>query len=162
MEPTEERANIQRKERYVSLEAVLKCVDEDGYAGEYDLGYGHHNLEFQELIKEIPAADVRPVVRGKWIHKPGCDGEWICNQCSHELEFIDGRTFGMPNYCPNCGAEMRERDGGRTEADPSTASRSPSPCQGRSGRETGDAGRQTRRRDGGDAGLYGGADDGRD
>jgi len=58
MEPTEERANIQRKERYVSLDAVLKCVDEDGYAGEYDLGYGRHNLEFQELIKEIPAADV--------------------------------------------------------------------------------------------------------
>lgn len=60
------------------------------------------------VVEQIPAADVRPVVRGKWIHKPGRDGEWICDQCSHELEFIDGRTFGMPNYCPNCGAAMRE------------------------------------------------------
>lgn len=43
---------------YISREAVLKCVDEDGYRGEYNLGYPGHNVQFQELLKEIPAADV--------------------------------------------------------------------------------------------------------
>ena len=63
-----------------------------------------------EIIKDIPAADVRPAVRGKWKHKPGHDGEWLCCVCNHDLEFIDGRTMGMPNFCPNCGAEMRKQE----------------------------------------------------
>ena len=50
----------------------------------------------------IPAADVRPVVRGKWENK-GCD-VWRCSQCGYGI---------MPwnagqNFCPNCGADMRE------------------------------------------------------
>ena len=47
---------------YVLREDVLRCVEEDGCDCELDLGYPDHNVAFREIIKEIPAADVRPVV----------------------------------------------------------------------------------------------------
>jgi hypothetical protein len=63
------------------------------------------------LIKEIPAADARPVARGKWID---CDDEyygwnmWACSACGEEFILTEG-TPDMNEYhfCPNCGADMR-------------------------------------------------------
>lgn len=56
-------------------------------------------------IDEVPAADVRPVVRGRWSEKPYLLG--TTNVCS-----VCGENYGMPhgkyNFCPNCGADMRE------------------------------------------------------
>lgn len=49
-------------------------------------------------IKNIPAADVRPVKRGKWIK---IKYRSICRDCSF-------RGFASWNFCPNCGADMRE------------------------------------------------------
>mgnify|MGYP006916231692 CR=1 FL=1 len=52
-------------------------------------------------FKHLPAADVRPVVRGKWI-SCGYSGA-RCDQCGNQChEFFD------QNFCPNCGADMRE------------------------------------------------------
>lgn len=55
-------------------------------------------------IEEAPAADVRPVVRGRWSEKPYLLG--TTNVCS-----VCGENYGMPhgkyNFCPNCGADMR-------------------------------------------------------
>ena len=53
-------------------------------------------------IKNIPAADVRPVVRGTWITRPYMMGNTqYCSLC--------GENYGMKhNFCPNCGADMRE------------------------------------------------------
>lgn len=54
---------------------------------------------------EKKAADVRPVVRGRWSEKPYLLG--TTNVCS-----VCGENYGMPhgkyNFCPNCGADMRE------------------------------------------------------
>lgn len=47
----------------------------------------------------VHAADVRPVVSGKWalcLH-----GEFACTNCRE-------RTKKRTNFCPNCGADMRE------------------------------------------------------
>lgn len=30
---------------------------------------------------------------------------WYCSECG------EWQTYGMTNYCPNCGADMREREG---------------------------------------------------
>ena len=48
----------------------------------------------------VPAADVAPVVHGKWNEKPFLIGtSYYCSEC--------GDNFGEPyNYCPNCGAKM--------------------------------------------------------
>lgn len=55
-----------------------------------------------DLVKSIPAADVRPVVRGKWsrIDYEPHGHDYKCSAC--------GWKNDMPtHYCPNCGADMR-------------------------------------------------------
>lgn len=88
-----------------------KYVDFDEVITTYKT-FGHLNLpNALEAFNEIPAADVRPVVRGKWDeeHEPFTwmgYTRWSCSccgfKCGYELE-IKNRT----NFCPNCGADMR-------------------------------------------------------
>ena len=67
-----------------------------------DATYALHFKDLiQEALRNLPAADVRPVVRGKW-ENIGSD-VWRCSQCGYGI---------MPwnagqNFCPNCGADMR-------------------------------------------------------
>ena len=57
-------------------------------------------------LNNLPAADVRPVVRGKWsivyddFMKSNYD---TCSCCGKE--YFGANGF---NFCPNCGADMRE------------------------------------------------------
>lgn len=69
----------------------------------------------RQTILDIPAADVRPVVRGRWAEMFDSDeyparNHWLCcSICGHVAPF--GRmsdTESRTNYCPNCGADMRE------------------------------------------------------
>lgn len=69
-------------------------------------------------IDTIPAADVRPVVRGEWIVKQTAIGKeyTVCSACNTGFKFeTDKGTLarldmrGMP-YCPNCGADMRGKE----------------------------------------------------
>lgn len=60
------------------------------------------------IIEQFPAADVAPVVHGRWIRKPHwCVSCSYCGKCTHDYE---GEVESY-NYCPNCGAKMDERDG---------------------------------------------------
>lgn len=67
----------------------------------------------EQLLDEIPTADVAPVVYGQWIE----DHDYLkCPECGvmvkWDFTFFD---IGNWNYCPNCGAKM---DGGdNNEAD---------------------------------------------
>ena len=58
----------------------------------------------QKRILSIPAADVRPVVRAKWIYDHWC--EFKCSNCWAWSKSEPHR--GRENFCPNCGADMRE------------------------------------------------------
>ena len=78
--------------------------------------------ECRKRLERIPAADVRPVVRGKWVKArgswctPGGDPVWECSECgkgqhvygiehgSYGADVADGQWVS----CPNCGADMRE------------------------------------------------------
>ena len=74
---------------------------------------------FDEMIEELPAADVAPVVHGRWEFKDD-DGAYpwttkaICSECkkviawnarlslkNNQIEFAHEN-----HYCPNCGAKM--------------------------------------------------------
>ena len=64
------------------------------------------------VIESIPAADVRPVVRGHWITEEEAEakGDYslrdacsVCGRC--DWDCTESASF---NYCPNCGADMRE------------------------------------------------------
>ena len=83
---------------YISREAAL-----DFHIPTYDLNISVQDERvlgdrFEEFLNSIPAADVRPVVRGKWIK---IKYRSICRDCSF-------RGFASWNFCPNCGADMRE------------------------------------------------------
>ena len=59
------------------------------------------SADVESIVSEIPAADVRPVVRGRWLHETEIEGH-ACGECSacHKIRVID-------NFCPKCGADMR-------------------------------------------------------
>ena len=59
-----------------------------------------------EEIRAIPAADVRPVVRGRWEKCVGENG--VTSACRCSLCGFEDNRFSMFNYCPNCGAKMEE------------------------------------------------------
>lgn len=76
----------------------------------------------KHMISDYPAADVRPIVRGKWIYGKEIAREYLageriavdyedilCSVCkTHYRPYV-----GNFNYCPNCGADMREANDDR-------------------------------------------------
>lgn len=67
---------------------------------------------FIERIEEQPAADVAPVVHGRWEEYGGEDfGLHYCSVCKGQaFNYEDERQVieVLSNYCPNCGAKMDE------------------------------------------------------
>ena len=73
---------------------------------------GDYAAAFAEIIK-LPAADVAPVVHGKWVHsRYDRSSEQFdvvkCSRCGLEA-YAMAYHVRDGNYCPNCGARM---DGG--------------------------------------------------
>lgn len=63
--------------------------------------------KFEAAINAIPAADVVPVVHGKWVHIPqtlNTLSQLRCSFCGWWS--LDPSIDGAYNYCPNCGAKM--------------------------------------------------------
>lgn len=66
-----------------------------------------------DLIEDIPAADVREVKRGKWIIETSRTYfEVRCSECGIKsyVHIEDEDTISYANFCPNCGADMREEN----------------------------------------------------
>jgi Zn finger protein HypA/HybF involved in hydrogenase expression len=61
------------------------------------------------VVDEIPATDVRPVVRGTWIkYAPYNSDMMACSECE-KYWILDGDQYDY-HFCPNCGADMRQLD----------------------------------------------------
>ena len=64
-------------------------------------------------LQAIPAADVKPVVRGKWIKKEPYE-VWKCSVCEMDNKYA--YSYGDDDYelqdiyCPQCGANMDGSD----------------------------------------------------
>ena len=68
----------------------------------------------EQLLDEISAADVAPVVHGRWEYTPqtfNTLGQIRCPFCAWWS--LDQSIDGIYKYCPNCGAKM---DGGDNDA----------------------------------------------
>ena len=95
---------------YIEREAASELMDEamskyDGYdncQGKTILGI----MEAQDLLYEIPAADVAPVRHGRWL-PCGFANEIMCSVCGLELDDV-----WQYRHCPNCGALMDLEGGG--------------------------------------------------
>lgn len=81
---------------YIERQALLDAYDE--------VQRKNGPWRFETLIESVPAANVRPAVRGRWLHETEIEGH-ACGECSacHKIRVID-------NFCPNCGADMRGGD----------------------------------------------------
>lgn len=72
-------------------------------------GWNNNAHDCAENIRLISAADVRSVVRGKWIQD--CDYHFRCSICGDRWIISNGNPLDVANgwnFCPNCGADMRE------------------------------------------------------
>lgn len=87
---------------YISREAVINITADTGA------------WETQNRVRELPAADVQPVKRGRWIDCTFYDPyeksyeqnfEYKCSCCGHMI-------YNKPNddnqYCGRCGARMEQ------------------------------------------------------
>ena len=63
---------------------------------------GHTSRDVRRLLS-IPAADVAPVVHGRWVptESPFMNECEDCSVCGYRT--VWGHRY---NYCPNCGARM--------------------------------------------------------
>lgn len=98
-------------DEFISREATIKRIEEVYCAG----CNSYHGVRCRscgtgdaiDMIEDAPAADVTPVVHGRWImHDDEFGLTCECSACHIE-------TMGDGNYCPNCGAKM---DGGDSDA----------------------------------------------
>lgn len=87
---------------YIDRQAVLDELDEDI---EEFVECDYALKTAKKYIKKIPPADVRPVVRGRWIPftSEAAGDIWYCSAC--DIGFAHRMDF-----CPNCGADMRGGD----------------------------------------------------
>ena len=87
---------------YIDREAAIDAL-RDAYGDSY---------RAEDYIRAIPSADVKPVVRGKWKRGAFTDVApkgiefFYCSECGIRYPHIE-----FPgNFCPNCGADMREQE----------------------------------------------------
>ena len=57
-----------------------------------------------DCIRYMDAADVAPVVHGRWLYGDYYDIGDVCSECDWDSQM----THPSYRYCPNCGARMDE------------------------------------------------------
>lgn len=99
---------------YIEQEAPIKrleevyCVGCNSYNGVRCRACGTGDAI--DIIEDAPAADVAPVVHGRWDNSgrytfPGGDTAVRCTNCGCALTESEYRLNNW-NYCPVCGAKM--------------------------------------------------------
>ena len=105
--------------RLIDADALKKAVEDfpncyNGWSDAYDKAF------IIGAIEEAPTIDAVSVVHGEWIeHKERTivrdnnfidffPTEYECSNCGLRRTTY-AINSSLPNYCPNCGADMRER-----------------------------------------------------
>ena len=100
---------------YISREAaidLLKRLRKDGDMIPWEGKKVFHS------IRNLPAADVRPVRHGRWVTREvlvnPIDGIWRtlveCSECGGEAFKHEAYGYQRDNFCHLCGADMREEE----------------------------------------------------
>ena len=96
---------------YIEREIVLAITEDFLIANKNKLDYSPNKAPIYHMLKTLTAADVKPVIHGKWI--PNWGGPFLlgnyCSLCNNYEEITIKHSEGS-NYCSNCGAKM---DGGK-------------------------------------------------
>ena len=89
--------------KYIERESAIKSLLNDAPE---QVGYSREDAA--DCIRYMDAADVAPVVHGRWIERKSLHAEGgiiaKCSVCQKDMQYL-----GNPlKYCPNCGAKMDE------------------------------------------------------
>lgn len=92
---------------YIDREEAIKILEHYDLSSGSILGYHSGAIECAiSAIEMLPAADVAPVVHGRWKR---IRSNWYCTRCRTGYRITYGaasaKTF---TFCPNCGAKMDE------------------------------------------------------
>ena len=89
------------------LTAVVRCgvsVDKDELIRALKYDRDQYYKGYQDAMRD---KDLVEVVHGRWVEADDGDGA-VCSVCGEDFcnVYLEVERF---NYCPNCGADMRER-----------------------------------------------------
>lgn len=91
---------------YIEREAISEEIRKYYYKNPPNSSYGEgfdRGLDrAQRAILNAPAADVAPVVHGRWLYGDYYDIGDVCSECDWDSQM----THPSYRYCPNCGARM--------------------------------------------------------
>lgn len=98
---------------------MAEYIDRKALFAEFDrLGLGEHSIVekvfssgVRTIIAGMPAADVAPVVHGRWNNMDGYKTRKVCSECGWDVPEY-GKFY---SYCPNCGAKMDGGDNGAAD-----------------------------------------------
>ena len=82
---------VTKMDEYIKRKTVKELINMD-----YD--------DYHDAIDRIPAADVAPVVHGRWDITEGIIENAVCSNCDRHFQSY----YEAYHYCPNCGAKMDE------------------------------------------------------
>lgn len=99
--------------RLIDANALAKDLEllakhEDSFRQSVILGVVH-------TVKAQPTVDAEPVVHGHWVSLTECANAGVyCSVCNKKVykedyAWCNRKNKLRSNYCPNCGADMRER-----------------------------------------------------
>ena len=84
---------------YISRKAIMDAYEEEQRK--------NGPWRFEAIIESVPAADVHPVVKGRFVHDgPRFTGGvdwWHCSNCGSLVSGVETRFA----FCQHCGADMR-------------------------------------------------------
>ena len=94
---------------YIEREAISEEIRKFYYKNPPNFSYGEgfdRGLDrAQRAILDAPAADVAPVLHGRWVASH--DEFYSCSICKYPVYV----GWNQTKYCPNCGAKMDGCDG---------------------------------------------------
>lgn len=103
-------------DRAEAIKAVCrKCTACSVLTDKDDKAFSKAHCAEIRALQELPAADVKPVVHGRWIEYPDClkypnayaDDHIVCSVCEECFSVLDNDTERFW-FCPHCGSDMRE------------------------------------------------------
>lgn len=109
---------------YIKREDAIKAFDNvdanviQDYDDDNGIGFSYRCV--RNTLKDVPAADVAPVIHGTWVEGSfawdetcGICGyhEFTCSECG----FDTTDKYGLSRYCPDCGARMKRGKQPRNE-----------------------------------------------
>lgn len=98
---------------YINKEAIMKFpIRKDHCDKEHANEHFINGIEsVLEYVENLPAADVTPVVHGRWEKQSGV---YSCSECGMTCPYdvqADVIEYWACNYCPHCGAKNVWRSG---------------------------------------------------